>query len=144
MANLHFSTRQNRRSWLDGISLHTGRVGNGPPHRSALTSLCLAALLVAAAATLPRAAAQVGPELAAPQPRWPARSAATVQPVGPAPTDALATPADNVVDVKIAGNKTLPLEKILPSIRTRAGRPFNLELIAEDVRRLDHTISFST
>jgi outer membrane protein insertion porin family len=65
-----------------------------------------------------------------------------VQPVGPAPTDALATPPDNVVDVKIAGNKTLPLEKILPSIRTRAGRPFNLELIAEDVRRLDHTHQF--
>ena len=44
-----------------------------------------------------------------------------------------------VVDVRIAGNKSLPLDKILPHIRTRAGRPFDLELIEEDVRRLDHT-----
>ena len=55
---------------------------------------------------------------------------------------AAAAPPDKVVDVKIAGNKSLPLEKILPSIHTRAGRPFNLELIAEDVRRLDHTHQF--
>lgn len=44
-----------------------------------------------------------------------------------------------VVDVRVAGNKSLSLEKILPHIRTRAGRPFDLELIEEDVRRLDHT-----
>ncbi|MGA7698228.1 MAG: BamA/TamA family outer membrane protein [Thermoguttaceae bacterium] len=60
------------------------------------------------------------------------------------PNDSLAaaSPADNVVDVKIAGNKSIPLAKILPSIHTRAGRPFNIELIREDVRRLDHTRQF--
>ncbi|MCD4727017.1 MAG: BamA/TamA family outer membrane protein, partial [Pirellulales bacterium] len=47
-----------------------------------------------------------------------------------------------VVDVRIAGNKSVPLEKILPSLRTRAGRPFDLELINEDVRRLDQTRMF--
>ena len=47
-----------------------------------------------------------------------------------------------VVDVRISGNKSVPLEKILPSLRTRAGRPFDLELINEDVRRLDQTRMF--
>ena len=47
-----------------------------------------------------------------------------------------------VVDVRIAGNKSVPLDKILPHIRTRAGRPFDLELINEDVRRLDRTRMF--
>jgi len=47
-----------------------------------------------------------------------------------------------VVDVRIVGNKTVPLEKILPEIKTRAGRPFDLERISEDVRRLDRTRMF--
>jgi outer membrane protein insertion porin family len=51
-------------------------------------------------------------------------------------------PEQPVVDVKIAGNKTLPLSKILPHIKTRVGRPFDLELIGEDVRRLDQTRLF--
>ena len=51
-------------------------------------------------------------------------------------------PQEMVVDVRISGNKALPLEKILPHIRTRKGRPFDLELIEEDVRRLDHTHLF--
>ena len=87
--------------------------------------LCLTAFVAALASAHPQAAGQVGPQLTAPTAPAPA-------PVGPAPNDSLAaaSPPDNVVDVKIAGNKSLPLEKILPSIRTRAGRPFNLELIA--------------
>lgn len=60
---------------------------------------------------------------------------------GPTPAASLAeaTPNETVVDVKVSGNKSLPLEKILPHIRTRAGRPFDMELIQEDVRRLDRT-----
>ncbi len=63
---------------------------------------------------------------------------------GPPPAESLAaaSPADKVVDVQIRGNKSLPLDKILPSIRTRPDRPFDLELIEEDVRRLDHTHLF--
>jgi len=65
-------------------------------------------------------------------------------PAGPPPADSLAaaSPADKVVDVKIQGNKSLPLSKILPHIRTRPGRPFDLELIEEDVRRLDRSQMF--
>jgi outer membrane protein insertion porin family len=46
-----------------------------------------------------------------------------------------------VVEVRIVGN-TLPLEKIKPFIRTREGRPFDKELVAEDVRRLDSSKMF--
>ena len=60
----------------------------------------------------------------------------------PAASVAAASPADLVVDVKIAGNKSVPLSKILPQIRTRPGRPFDMDLIREDVRRLDHTHLF--
>ena len=37
---------------------------------------------------------------------------------------------------------TLPVEKIKPFIRTREGRPFDKELVAEDVRRLDSSKMF--
>ena len=37
---------------------------------------------------------------------------------------------------------TLPLEKIKPFIRTREGRPFDKDLVAEDVRRLDSSKMF--
>ena len=72
---------------------------------------------------------------------WPRQAAG---PAGPAPTASLAAAStpDLVVDVKISGNKSLPLSKILPHIRTRPGRPFDLELIDEDVRRLDRTHLF--
>jgi Zn-dependent protease with chaperone function len=61
----------------------------------------------------------------------------------PAPAKA-ATKARQVmvVDVRIQGNKTLPVSKIQPYIRTRAGRPFDVELLTEDVRRLNHTHRF--
>ncbi len=71
---------------------------------------------------------------------------ATPQAAVPAAANQTASAADEqpemVVDVRIAGNKSVPLEKILPSLRTRAGRPFDLELINEDVRRLDQTGMF--
>ncbi len=55
------------------------------------------------------------------------------------PADA---PREMVVDVRISGNKSVPLAKILPCIRTRAGRPYDAELLNEDVRRLDQTHMF--
>ena len=57
---------------------------------------------------------------------------------------AVNTPPETVVDVQISGNKAVPLEKILPNIKTRKGRPFDLEMIQEDVRRLDRTHMFVT
>ncbi len=64
------------------------------------------------------------------------------EPVVPGPAGAGAGPPQTVTDVRIVGNKSLPLNKILPHIRTRPGRPFDLEQIEEDVRRLDHTGMF--
>lgn len=53
-------------------------------------------------------------------------------------------PADQelVTQVRVTGNGKIPLEKILPHIRTRAGRPYDPELIEEDVRRLNSTRMF--
>lgn len=95
------------------------------------------ALLVAFAVSSTAVAQQV-----APQP--PATATSVANAAGPTPAESLAaaTPADKVVDVKIRGNKSLSLDKILPHIRTRPGRPFDLDLIEEDVRRLDHTHMF--
>jgi outer membrane protein insertion porin family len=60
-------------------------------------------------------------------------------------TPAAATSPDSakemVVEVRIVGNK-IPLEKITPFIRTRAGRPFDQDLVEEDVRRLDSSKMF--
>ena len=47
-----------------------------------------------------------------------------------------------VAEVRIVGNKSLPLEKITPFIRTRAGRPFDKDMVEEDVRRLDSSKMF--
>lgn len=44
-----------------------------------------------------------------------------------------------VVEVRVIGAKNLPREKYLPSIKTRAGRPFDVHLLEEDVRRLYRT-----
>ncbi len=41
-----------------------------------------------------------------------------------------------VVDVRVAGNRTLSIRTISPHIRTRKDRPFDPDLIEDDVRRL--------
>jgi len=52
----------------------------------------------------------------------------------------LAMPADEqVVEVRIVGNVTVPKSRVIRTLRTRAGRAYNLELIEEDVRRLNNT-----
>jgi outer membrane protein insertion porin family len=70
-------------------------------------------------------------------------SAPALTPVS-VPVTPTETQTEMVTDVQISGNKSLPLEKILPQIRTRKGRPFDKELIEEDVRRLDRTHMFVT
>ncbi|GAB6187125.1 hypothetical protein JCM17478_26270 [Thermopirellula anaerolimosa] len=63
--------------------------------------------------------------------------------IPPQPVDAAApvVPGNEtlVTEVRIVGAKGIPREKFLPSIKTRAGRPFNPDLIEEDVRRLHRT-----
>ncbi len=93
-------------------------------------------------AILPNPPQTAGP-YALPQavPGVPSQSAAAAVPT---PNDSLAavSPPDMVVDVKIAGNKSIPLEKIVPHIHTRAGRPYSRDLIQEDVHRLYQTHQF--
>ena len=55
---------------------------------------------------------------------------------------ASATSADTVVDVRVVGNQNVPLTKIAPYVRTRAGRPFDQDLLEGDVRRLSQTKMF--
>jgi len=43
------------------------------------------------------------------------------------------------VQVRVTGNRAVATEKILPEIRTRAGRPFSAETVEHDVRRLNKT-----
>jgi len=47
-----------------------------------------------------------------------------------------------VLDVQIKGNRNVPVEKILRHIQTRKGRPFDIELISKDIRRLNQTRMF--
>jgi len=64
------------------------------------------------------------------------------------PADLSASPVvqptgqETVAEVRIVGNRTIPREKILPHIYTRAGRPFDVRLIEEDVRRLNRSGMF--
>lgn len=47
-----------------------------------------------------------------------------------------------VAELRIRGNNKVPVEKIIPNLRTRAGRPYDSHLIEEDVRRLYQTRKF--
>ncbi|MCE5267050.1 MAG: BamA/TamA family outer membrane protein [Planctomycetaceae bacterium] len=129
------------------------RTPMGRPVVHCVRHLLLAAMIGGAASW---ASAQMRPEPAgvmppgaAPAPQAPAPVAGDQrvppgsEPIvpGPAASDA-GSPQEMVVDVKFVGAKTLPLSKILPHVKTRAGRPFDLELIQEDVRRLDKTGMF--
>jgi len=63
--------------------------------------------------------------------------------VGQAPPT-VPSSSENVVEVRVVGNSRVDLKKILAQIRTRTGRPFDPELIEEDVRRLYKTGWFVT
>jgi len=47
-----------------------------------------------------------------------------------------------VVEVRVVGNRAIRTSRILPHVRTRAGRPFEMRVLEEDVRRLDATGMF--
>ena len=65
---------------------------------------------------------------------------------GQRPPDAVGDPADAsaqmVVEVRVLGRQHVPWSKLAPLIRTRAGRPLDMELIEEDVRRLNRSRLF--
>jgi len=58
---------------------------------------------------------------------------------GPAFAEGPNAEEELVVEVRVVGAKNLPREKYLPSIKTRSGRPFDVHLLEEDVRRLYRT-----
>ena len=60
----------------------------------------------------------------------------------PVPDSPAAGAQDMVVQIRIEGNSRVPLKQILSEIRTRAGRPYDGELIQADVRRLYGTDRF--
>lgn len=70
-----------------------------------------------------------------PPSRPPLQGPPTIQPAAQAAQPAV----EQVVEVRVLGNDRVSLAKILPSIQTRAGRPFDQELLEDDVRRLHRT-----
>ncbi len=50
---------------------------------------------------------------------------------------------ENVVEVRVEGNRTIGLDKILPKIRTRAGRAYIEEQVQTDVRELSKLGTFA-
>ncbi len=91
--------------------------GAGWTRRVMVISACLCAAAVARAQSAPE-------ELPPPVPRQ------------------VAEDATQVVDVQIQGHRETPLARISPHIRTRAGRPFDPEIVEEDVRRLIRSRQF--
>jgi len=49
-----------------------------------------------------------------------------------------------VADVRIVGNSTVELAKIVPYIKTRAGRPYDSQVVLEDIRRLNRSRMFAS
>ncbi len=49
-----------------------------------------------------------------------------------------------VTDVRVVGNSTVELAKIVPYIKTRAGRPYDAQLVLEDIRRLNRSRMFAS
>jgi outer membrane protein insertion porin family len=66
-------------------------------------------------------------------------------PAGPEPPEVVSAPPpvqEEIVDVRIVGNRAVSREKFLREVRTRPGRPFDLPTVEEDVRRLNATRKF--
>jgi outer membrane protein insertion porin family len=51
---------------------------------------------------------------------------------------------DIVSDVRVVGNSSVELAKIVPYIKTRAGRPYDSQLVLEDIRRLNRSRMFAS
>jgi outer membrane protein insertion porin family len=86
------------------------------------------------------------PALGQPMPQQEQIPTPSEQPAGPPmqlPEDAVKPNQEMVVDVKVDGNHMVSRAKILPFIRTRKGRPYDQELVQEDVRRLSSCHLFS-
>jgi outer membrane protein insertion porin family len=54
-----------------------------------------------------------------------------------------ASQQEQVIEVRIRGHDRIPVEKIIRHIRTRANRPYQPDMVEEDVRRLYHSRMFT-
>ena len=54
-----------------------------------------------------------------------------------------ASQQEQVIEVRIRGHDRIPVEKIIRHIRTRAHRPYQPDVVEEDVRRLYHSRMFT-
>jgi len=52
-------------------------------------------------------------------------------------------PEEQVVDVKVQGNRAVSTQRIMNEIRTRTGRAFDQNQVADDIRRLNNTHKFA-
>ena len=73
-------------------------------------------------------------------PTMPMPSAGPGMPMAGPPRPGAMTPAvppeEIVLEVRVEGNRTITLDKIMPKIRTRVGRPYLEEQVQQDVREL--------
>lgn len=106
---------------------------NDAPHRTRalrwLTLPCAAGMLLALAANLT-------------QGQDPNQDLGEIKPPGIDVGSQDAFPGEMVVDVKIAGHRDVAKETIRSYIKTRPGRPFDPDVIREDIRRLNRTRMF--
>ncbi len=51
---------------------------------------------------------------------------------------------ETVADVRVVGNSSVELAKIVPFIKTRSGRPYDSQLVLEDIRRLNRSRMFAS
>jgi outer membrane protein insertion porin family len=72
----------------------------------------------------------------------PQPAAAPIPPPAGENVAAASVEGEPIVEVRVVGNKSMPVEKITPHIRMRAGRPFSMQRLQEDARTLDNTRMF--
>jgi outer membrane protein insertion porin family len=65
-------------------------------------------------------------------------------PLAAQPAPAAGPPGEVVADVRVVGNQTVPLEKVVHYIKTRAGRPYDPLTVREDVRQLNKSRLFAS
>ncbi len=73
-------------------------------------------------------------------PTMPMPSAGPGMPMAGPPRPGAMTPAvppeEIVLEIRVEGNRTITLDKVMPKIRTRVGRPYLEEQVQQDVREL--------
>lgn len=57
-------------------------------------------------------------------------------PLSSKPPETITPQADNVLEIRVVGNDTIPIDQIESQINTRVGRPFDQNIVKRDVRQL--------